>query len=469
MKQHPALAPLLLVVLLLCSAACTSASADGHDAKPAKPMNILVLYADDWRHDTLGVAGNPVVQPPRIDALAKQGVRFTENCVTTSICGISRANLYTGQWMSRHGATKFVMWDTPWEQTYPGLLRDNGYHLGHVGKWHNRPFPKDKFDFSTVYHGRHWYEDETEPGGKIHVTKRNERDAMEFLKTRPKDKPFALTMCFFATHAEDGHKDQFLPQPGSMDLYKDIKIPVPVNATPQSWENLPNFFTEKNEGRNRWGWRFDTPAKYQRMMKNYYRMATEVDTACGVVLDELKKQGVLDNTLVIFTTDNGYYHGEHGLGDKWYPHQESIRVPLIIYDPRMAKGMRGSTNGEFTLSVDLAPTILAAVGIEAPKRMQGRDIGDLYLPDIVDERQAPWRTEFFYEHPTLKNKDFIPASQALVRKDFKYMYWPEDDVEQLFDLKADPIEEVDLASNPKYAKKLSEMRKRFKEVKDAAK
>lgn len=455
--------------LALLSLLCSVASAAPVRAGDAKPMNILVLYADDWRHDTLGVAGNPVVKTPTIDTLAKHGVRFTQNCVTTSICGISRANLYTGQWMSRHGASKFVMWNTPWDQTYPGLLRANGYYLGHVGKWHNRPFPKDKFDFSTVYHGRHWYKDANEPGGKIHVTKRNEKDAMKFLKDRPKDKPFALTLCFFATHAVDGSPEQFYPQPGSMDLYKDVKIPVPVNATQKSWNNLPDFFDEKNEGRNRWGWRFDTPVKYQKVMKNYYRMATEVDAVCGVVLAELKKQDVLDNTLVIFTTDNGYYHGEHGLGDKWYPHQESIRVPLVIVDPRMDKAKAGTTNDDFTLSVDLAPTILRAAGIERPKRMQGRDIGDLYFTRPAGGLRAPWRTEFFYEHPTLRSKDFIPASEALVRKDFKYMYWPEHDVEQLFDLKADPIEEVDLAGNPKYADKLTEMRTRFKEIKNEVK
>ena len=136
---------------------------------------------------------------------------------------------------------------------------------------------------------------------------------------------------------------------------------------------------EKNEGRVRWHWRFDTPEKYQEMMKNYYRLATEVDATCGRVLEELKKQGVLDNTLVIFTTDNGYFHGEHGLADKWYPYQESIRVPLIVRDPRMPPAKRGGTNDDFALNVDLAPTILAATGIAAPATMQGRDLAPLYL------------------------------------------------------------------------------------------
>jgi arylsulfatase A-like enzyme len=435
---------------------------DDEDAAK-KPMNILVLYADDWRHDTLGVAGNAVVKTPTLDQLAGQGVRFTENCVTTSICGISRASLFTGQWMSRHGNRSFKPWNTPWEETYPGLLRENGYHVGHVGKWHNGRIPAKHFDFSRSYYGKHWIQ---QPDGtKIHVTQKNENDTMDFLKTRPKDKPFCLTVGFFATHAEDSNPKQFLPQPESMKLYADTTIPVPVNATQESFERLPDFVgNEKNEGRNRWRWRFDTPEKFQSMMKNYYRLATEVDTTCGRILEELDKQGLAENTLVIFTTDNGYYHAEHGLGDKWYPHQESIRVPLIIKDPRMPEKMQGKTNDEFTLNVDLAPTILAAAGIEAPQTMQGNDVSQLYMGDTKPD----WRQEFFYEHPMLKSNDFIPASEALVRKDFKYFYWPDFDREQLFNLKKDPIEENDLAENPAFAETLREMRTQFAKLKAAA-
>jgi len=427
------------------------------------PMNVLVLYADDWRHDTLGVAGNPVVKTPQLDRLAAQGMRFTRNCVTTSICGASRACLFTGQWISRNGCRGFNMFKTPWAETYPGLLRRNGYHVGHVGKWHNGKFPAERFDFARSYFGKHWYK--TKDGKDIHVTQRNEDDALEFLQTRPKDKPFCLTVAFFATHAEDRHPKQFLPQPQSMELYKDVTIPVPPNASEASWKRLPTFFTEKNEGRKRWRWRFDTPEKYQTMMKNYYRLATEVDSTCGRILKTLEAQGVLEDTLVIFTTDNGYYHAEHGLADKWYPHQESIRVPLIIRDPRMAKKKQGTTNDDFTLSVDLAPTILSAVGIPAPPTMQGEDMAPLYLA----KKKPEWRDEFFYEHPCISNADRIPESEALVRKDWKYIYWPQHKVEQLFYLKADPREENDLANNPERAAVLNEMRQRFRQLKAEAK
>jgi arylsulfatase A-like enzyme len=445
----------LLLLLTLFSAAASAAD--------PKPMNIVVLYADDWRYDTLGCAGNPIVKTPNIDQLARDGFRFTNNCVTTAICGVSRATLFTGQWMSRHGNLGFTAFQTPWAETYPGLLRAKGYFVGHVGKWHNGKFPAENFDFGRSYMGTHWIKQPD--GSQIHVTKKNENDALEFLRERPANKPFCLTVAFFATHAEDPNPKQYLPQPESMALYQDVTIPLAKTATDEAFRKMPPFIAnEKNESRVRWHWRFDTPEKYQAMMKNYYRLATEVDTVCGRVLAELKKQGLLENTLVIFTTDNGYFHAEHGLADKWYPHQESIRVPLIVLDPRMAAAKRGRTNDDFTLNVDLAPTILAAAGIAAPQGMQGRDFSPLYLA----AQKPAWRTEFFYEHAIIRNKDFIPASQALVRKDWKYMLWPDFETEQLFHLSADPLEENDLARDPAQARQLTEMRTRFAELKAAA-
>lgn len=433
----------------------------GRAAEP--PLNVLVLLADDWRYDSLGCAGNPVVQTPHVDRLAQEGLRFTHAGVTTPICGVSRASIFTGQWMSRHGTTGFNMFNTPWAETYPGLLRAHGYYVGHVGKWHNGKFPAANFDFGRAYYGTHWLTNSD--GSKIHVTRKNENDALDFLRTRPQDKPFCLTLAFFAPHAEDNNPLQYLPQPGSLKWYQEVAIPVPTNATADSFHRLPEFIAnEQNEGRVRWRWRFDTPEKYQAMMKNYYRLITEVDATCGRVLEELKRQGQLDHTLVVFIGDNGYFHGEHGLADKWYPHQESIRVPLIVRDPRLPRPKRGGTNDDFVLNVDVAPAILAAVGIPAPPRMQGTDFAPLYLAD-----HAPaWRTEYFEEHATVKNTRFIPASESLVRKDWKYFYWPDFQREQLFDLRADPHEEHDLVADPAQKERLDAMRQRYHELKAAA-
>lgn len=449
MKNRP------LIAVLVCALI--------HSAAAANRPNILLLYADDWRHDTLGCAGNPIVKTPHLDQLARDGVRFTQAAVTTAICGVSRASFFTGQWMSRHGNRAFAAFNTPWSETFPGLLHTNGYFVGHVGKWHNGRFPAEQFDFGRAYSGKHWIEQRN--GTRVHVTQKNENDALEFLRTRPTNQPFCLTVAFFATHAEDPNPQQFLPQPASVKRYADTTIPVPPNATDDSFRRLPPFIAnEKNEARVRWHWRFDEPAKYQAMMKNYYRLATEVDSTCGQLIAELKRQGLLDNTLVIFTTDNGCFHGEHGLADKWYPHQESIRVPLIVRDPRLSETKRGATNDAFVLNVDLAPTLLAAAGVKAPPRMQGQDFAPLYL----NANKAAWRSEFFYEHAIIRNTNFIPASEALVRKDWKYFYWPDFKVEQLFDLQSDPREENDLARETAHATRLAEMRRRFLQLKEAA-
>ena len=171
---------------------------------------------------------------------------------------------------------------------------------------------------------------------------------------------------------------------------------------------------------------------------------------------------MLDDTLVIFTTDNGYYHAEHGLADKWYPHQESIRVPMIVRDPRMQKDKLGKLIDDFTLNIDLAPTILGAAAIETPSVMQGRDFSVLYTEE---GDTTPWRTEFFYEHPVHLREDIIPASEALVRKDYKYMLWPNYDVEQFFDLKNDTFELDDLIKSEEHQEVIGEMHTRFEELK----
>jgi arylsulfatase len=443
---------------------------------PTKPMNVLMLYADDWRYDTLGAAGNRIVQTPTLDRLASEGVRFTENCVTTSVCWVSRVSMVSSQYLARHNTSKPKYFFVPWNHTVYDLMQRHGYHVGHVGKWGFNHDYKDRVDFSVEADGWHYtYLD----GRMWQVTEKNEADALKFLDERPKDKPFFVNVAFFATHAVDGDKRQFLPQNKSMGLYRNDYIPYPENNDTYK-TSLPSFFEDNNEGRTRWTWRYDSEEKQQHMMKNYYRMASEVDSACATILEEVRRQGELENTLIIFTTDNGNFHAEHGLADKWYPHQESIRVPLIIRDPRMPAGLAGTLNDDFTLNIDLAPTILGAAGVVAPPSMMGRDMSQLYLgtknaqtPIVAKERYLKgtdankWRDEFFYEHPIISHKEYIPSSEALVRKDYKYFYWPDYDVEQLFDMKNDPREENDISKSEsaQVQKVLAEMRSRFQELK----
>lgn len=455
-RAGKALRPAIALCLCLCPLA----------AHAAEKPNILVLLADDWRFDTLGVAGNPVVKTPNLDKLAAKGMRFTEACVTTPICGVSRSSILSGQWMSRHGNRAFQSMKTPWSESYPGQLREHGYYVGHIGKWHSGKFPQKEFDFGRAYSGKHWIK--RPDGSRVHVTQKNQEDALEFLAKRPKDQPFLLNLWFFAPHAEDANPEQYLPQPSSAELYQDTRIPIPPLANETAFKNLPPFLqAPENEGRIRYHWRFDTPEKYQKMMKNYYRLCTEVDAVCGRVIRELKDQGLLENTIIIFTSDNGYFQADRLLADKWYPYAESIRVPMIVVDPRMPADARGKTNDDFVLNVDLAPTLLAAAGIPAPKGMQGRDFSPLYLNPGTSPT-PPWRDEFFCEHGTITNKRRIPSSEAVVRKDLKYTVWPEWNYEELYDLTKDPLEQKNLVKSPEHAGKIADLKQRLASMRKEA-
>jgi arylsulfatase len=439
-------------------------------AEPKQPLNVVLLYGDDWRHDSLGIAGTQLVQTPFLDRLARENLRFTHNCVTSSICWISRATLHTGMYYSRHRtkATVDPKFYKLWDHSFPTHLKKAGYHLGHVGKWNFPMEDADKhvwntYDYFKPYEAYHWFE----MGGQrmVHVTQRNEDDGIDFLQKRPKDKPFFLNVAFFAPHAEDPMKEQYRPQPKSMSLYENDTIPYPPNGKYRDWAKFKNkSFTDSFEGRARYNMRFNSPTKHQIMIKNYYRLITEVDSACEKIYEELERQGIENETMIIFTTDNGYLHAEHGLAGKWVPLEESLRTPLIIKDPRMHPKHKGTTNEEFTLSVDLAPTILAAAGLAAPELMQGRDISELYRKDSTD-----WRTEFLYELPYLLDVFAWPSARGLVRKDYKYIEYIEYNSSQFFDMKADPNEASDLSAQPKHKVRISEMKQRMEELQEAAK
>jgi len=251
-------------------------------------------------------------------------------------------------------------------------MKQAGYYNGIVGKWHaNKPQASTAaaFDYGRYYFGKHWGE---RNGVPRHVTDVNKEDSLDFLRTRPKDQPFFLTTAFYATHALDYKTPSYEPQNTSMDWYTDGTYKLPFTLSQEHWNRLPWFFVSNNDARIRNRNRFINAEHYDKNIRDLYRLATEVDVVVGNIVQELKNQGVYDNTLVIFTTDNGNMHGEHGLADKWYPWQESIQVPLVIQDPRMKQ--RGERTDALTLSIDLTPTILRAAGIDPPSFMQGRDL-----------------------------------------------------------------------------------------------
>jgi arylsulfatase len=467
-----------VVVAFGCELVAFPGSLEGSCTQPAHSdrLNVVVLVADDQRWDSLGAGGNTVIHTPNLDQLAKTGIRFRRAYVTTSICMTSRASILTGQYMSRHGIDRFgkPLTQEQFADTYAGRLKAAGYHSGFVGKYGVGEIRKEDFDFVRSYLGQHWLQRD---GQRVHVTEQNARDATEFLNQRPKDRPFQLSVSFFAPHAEDGAPEQYLPQPWSAAHYENKTVAISPLMKPEYLEALPPFLRDDhNEGRIRFGWRFDTDEKYRKSMINYYRLITEVDEAVGRIIKVLKEQGVYENTLIVYIGDNGYFHGDRGLADKWYPYEESIRVPLLIHDPRLKQDARGKAVDEMVLNIDLAPTILTAAGIVPPTVMQGVDLSRLYLADSSEsvypkslssaaETPPAWREEFFYEHPTISNRERIPASQAVVGRHFKYIHWPEWDHQQLFDLQHDPTEKTNRIADPNFGSQLQSYRQKMSQWK----
>lgn len=454
---------IILPILLLICFACLSKNKN--EANMSKP-NIIFLLTDDHRWDALGAMGNIIIKTPHLDQMANDGFLFKNAYVTTSICCVSRASIMSGQYESRHGINDFhtSFKKEAFKNTYPAMLKKSGYYIGFIGKYgigdpENQP--KDFYDYwAGINKHQPDYENLTENGDYIHYTDIVKNNIDSFLNTT-NQKPFCLSVSFKAPHAQDEDPRQFIPNPKYKEYYKDDLIPLPKTADEKYWNSLPDFFrTEENIARVRWNLQFKTPEAYQESVKNYYRLITGVDDVVGNLLIKLKEKQLDKNTIIIFMGDNGMFIGEHGLAGKWYGYEESIRVPLIIYDPRHSK--KGGTIDKIVLNIDIAPTILGFAGITIPKNMQGVDLMEYIKPKNKE------RKHFFYEH-TFQNSPSLPNVEGVVSKKIKYMKYIENEYEELFDLIQDPYEITNLASSPKYKEILQEQRKTYNTLKKQVK
>ena len=445
-------------------AAATLPAASAQTRNAAGRPNILFLLSDDQRWDALGCMGNKIVRTPHLDKLAAGGVLFRNNFCATSICAVSRATIFSGLHEKSHGVSGFQTSLKPevFAQTYPELLRKNGYRTGFLGKYGvGRDLPKDSFDYWGGAAGQGGPYFQEWKGKKLHHSRLMEAMALDFLNGCSKEQPFCLSVSFRAGHAEDRDPKQYLYDPAYADLYKDVTIPVAETADPRYFESLPDFL-KKSEGRNRWGWRFTTPESYQEMVKGYYRLLTGMDDAIGNIVRALGEHGMRENTVIVFTADNGYFLAEHGMADKWLMYEESIRTPLIVHDPRLPAAARGKERQEMVLNVDIAPTLVSLAGVDVPRSMQGRN-----LMPLVRGEHPRWRKEWFYSHlpPIAK----IPQSEGIREERWKYFRWVQTDpvMEEMYDLRSDPREKRNLAGDPKHAAELRRLQARWKAWNDA--
>lgn len=446
----------LRLTLLLAVAAALSAAAE-------EQPNIVFFFTDDQTTDTIGCYGNEIVQTPNIDRLAAQGTRFENSFVSHSICWVSRTTILSGLIGRSYGTSSNPDQARPdaVETLYSDILRENGYRTGFFGKWHAK-MPKgykqaDHFDeFEAI--GRNPFYKKQPDGSLRHETELIVDRGIEFVKNQPEGQPFALNMWFNACHAEDGDRRPGIghfPWPRAVDgMYEDIEIPAPRLDDPAIFEAQPDFL-QTTINRERYFWRWNTPEKYQTNMRAYYRMVSGIDGAIGRFQAALEEAGLADNTIIVYSADNGYHMGNRGFAGKWSHYEESLRVPLIVYDPRVPAEQRGQVSDAIALNLDLPATFLDWAGAEIPERYQGHSL----KPVVEKGKPDDWRTESFHEHFAVRNR--IPAFEGLRNADFKYVrYFDHENREFLHDLKNDPDELTNLADNPEYAEVLKEMRER---------
>jgi arylsulfatase A-like enzyme len=434
----------------------------GHSAAAPRP-NFLFIYTDDQRYDAMGVAQReegerarfPWFKTPNMDRLAAEGVRFRNAFATSSLCSPSRAAFLTGRYNHLNGV---VNNHTPFPTdsvTHATVLRAAGYRTGYVGKWHmgNQRGQRPGFDFSASYiaHGR--YEDcPFELNGVSQPTKGWVDDVstdfgIEFMRTN-KSNPFLLVVGFKSPHGPrtppDRWKKAFAGEVCRPAVNKDAK---------------PAYLAASGKA----GVSEAADASEDRL--NYFRCIAAADENLGRLLAALDQFGLADNTMVIYGSDNGYYLGDHGLGDKRSAYEESIRIPLLLRYPKLEH--KGVVVDEPVLNIDLAPTFIQYAGLRPPKEMQGQSWRPLL------ERKSPgtppsWRSAFFYEY--FFERGFAVPTLFAVRTDTAKLikYQNHEEWTEVFDLAHDPYELKNLCGEPAAAGLRASLNAEFDRQKQAA-
>ena len=442
---------------------------DAAQATSGRP-NILLLYADDQRNHTLGCAGHPIVKTPNIDRLAKSGVRFENAFVTTSTCWVGRACLFTGCYERKHlyRAVEGPLNPKLCAASYFAVLKKAGYRTGHLGKEHVNISPGSAelmFDVRRRI-GRNPYFKKQADGSQRHETQILGDWGIEFLEDQPRDRPFCLQISFNATHAEDGDRRPGIghyPWPQVTNgMYEDQQMPLPRLKAAAIYEAQPDFL-KNSINRKRFFWRWDTPEKYQTNMRAYFRMLSGIDHVVGRLVTQLKEQGLADNTVIIYTADNGYYLGDRGFAGKWTHYEQSLRVPLIVYEPRLPAAKRGRVLDQLALNSDLASTMIDLAGLPIPDTHTGRSL----KPLLKGKPVADWRRDFLCEFLAVPRT--IPRWEGVRDTDWVYARYYVDGADKppfefLYDLRDDPDQLANLALQEQKRSALQRMRNRCDEL-----
>jgi len=442
--------------LLSGTQGCTEQEESG--SRSRERPNIIFFMTDDQRWDGLSRAGNPYFKTPNLDRVANEGAYFTNSFVTNSLCGPSRATCLTGKYSHNTGVKLNERYFPRDQETILETAGKHGYRTAFVGKWHNKPWGRDrKFDYYFGFRGQGRYHDPIirENDGEEKEYKGWVEDVLadktiEFIKQYRRE-PFFICHWFKTPH------QHCLPAERHKDLYNDVKFKKP-STFDTDYAGKPRAVAEADMKIGGTG-----PTSYvqdfDEFMRNYYRVITGVDENVGRILDVLDEMGLAENTIILFVSDNGYFLGEHGFFDKRLMYEPSLRIPVLI---RYPKGIKpGTVIDEFALNVDFAPTLMDYAGLPIPEDTDGRS-----LRPLLEGREVAWREDFLYEYYAYPDWHYVKPNKGVRTRRWKYIHYydfPEDEYE-LYDLENDPEEAHNLIDDPQYADVVERLRKRLFEL-----
>lgn len=483
------------ILVYLC--ACSGPENEAHEEEQP---NIIFLLTDDLRYDAMSHMGNPHIQTPHLDQLAKDGSIFTHAYHVSPICMPSRASIMTGLYLGTHGTgfdapTNHRITEQMFASSYPILLRNAGYFTGFIGKFgfpvsndsskagrflvgQQENLPTASFDVWNGFPGQGAYfpKDGQFNGyenfsGAKHLNEFMGDQAIAFMKTAQEtSQPFCLSISFKAPHAP------FTPEADMRALYEEADIPRMANDKAEIFEKLPYPVQTVSRNAIRYFgkgtryepvWHLEKDEAYQEFIKNYYGLISGVDRVVGRIREELKQAGLWENTVIIFTSDNGFFCGSRQLTGKGLLYEESVKAPLIVYDPRISQAEKEIHS--LVSHIDLAPTILDLASLSQPTHMPGTSI----LPLLSDA--TPSLHDAVYGENNFNNFGSVPTaeertapcesirSKFIRTSRFKFIRYHECKpvIEELWDMQVDSGETTNLIDDPAYEKIATDMRERL--------
>ena len=504
----------LLLPALAGLAACTGGDKKQEAAAPEQPMNILFIMCDDHSYQTISAYDQRYIETPNIDRIANEGVRFTNSFVANSISGPSRACMLTGKHSHANGFTNNHTRFDGAQLTFPKLLQQAGYETAVVGKWHLASNPTG-FNYWDILIGQGEYYDPyfIRNGERIqregYATNITTDVAINWLDSlRNPEKPFCLLLHHKAPHRTwmpdtcdlelfsdsnfpvpetfyDNYEGRLAAQQQQMSIAKDMSIVYDLKMADRenelhsayegwgremyrqrlrpevqaAWDRHYDPIIEDFKARNLTGNEL-AEWKFQQYMRDYLRVITSVDRNVGIVLDYLEKEGLLENTMIVYTSDQGFYMGEHGWFDKRFMYEESFRTPLLV---RLPGGKKGDV-AQLVQNIDYGPTFLELAGVEVPEEMHGES----FLPLLKGEK-TEWRDALYYHFYEYPAEHAVKRHYGVRDGRYKLIHFYNDiDAWELYDLKNDPNELNNLYGKPgteritkRMMKKLAELQEQY--------